>query len=502
MKTLFYTATAVFIALAGVIAFFALQPPTSVGGARVVVEIDASAMPAVDNTDNAKASFDPYPNSVDERPADSPDHTASPAPERSDNSNQVVAQDAPPPSDLPAASTRPEIGAPHAIDPTSPPNAAVTAADPKDIPSPPPGTALAGLNQDRPLFREIKPKAQDAAQPARPAEEQPQNEEPAVPDQVATAAPDQTLPSTNVAVPTAAVPEPDAQQSAPSGLPAGVAVVRAPPAPPPPVPVRRPTNVPSVVERAGTTGDSYAAAQFATAEVVSKTDVPGKPARIALLLRGVGRNNSDTADAIGLLPAAVSLGFWPYASQGHDLASKAREKGHEVIVQVPLEPADYPATNPGPDTLLTSLSPEQNAQRLEEVLKRFDGHSGVTNLMGGKMLHAKAQLKPVLEELKSRGLLYVGESSRSHTTVRELAHEINLRYGAADVLLDNRPSPQAVDKALSRLVAIARQRGSAIGVGNANAVTVQQVHQWAETLAAQNITLVPVGVLTQTPGSS
>jgi uncharacterized protein len=499
MKTLFYTATAVFITLAAVIANFALQPPTSVGGARIVLDIDASGMPVVDKGNSAKASFDPYPGSDDEKPADTPDQTASPTPERTGNSAEVIPDDAnnSSPDRLSAAPAQPEVGTPRSDDVLFPPTIATT-TDPRQIPAPPPGTALAGLNQDRPLFREIRPDIQTAAGIGN------QEADPAAPDQVVTVTGQEVLPSTNVAVPTLSPPETDAALQTQTALPAGVAEVRAPAAPPPPVPVRRPSEIRTVEEHVGTTGSSYAGAQFATAEVSNKpaAEVSNKPARIALLLRGIGRNDADAADAIDSLPSAVSLGFWPYATEGRRLASQAREKGHEIIIQLPLEPADYPTSNPGPDTLLTSLPPEQNAERLEDVLKRFEGHSGVTNLMGGKMLQAKAQMKPVLEDLKARGLLYVGESTRTHTTVRELAREINLRFGAADVLIDSRPSAEAVDKALSRLVTIARQRGSAIGVGNANAVTVQQVHAWSDTLAAQGITLVPIGALAQAPGSS
>jgi polysaccharide deacetylase 2 family uncharacterized protein YibQ len=122
--------------------------------------------------------------------------------------------------------------------------------------------------------------------------------------------------------------------------------------------------------------------------------------------------------------------------------------------------------------------------------------------MGGKMLQSKASLKAILEDVKARGLLYIGESNNSHTTARQLAREISLRFGTAEVMIDANPSPEAIDKALTRLVTIARQRGSAIGIGAATAVTVQQVHEWSESLAAQGITLVPVGALAQAPGAS
>jgi uncharacterized protein len=502
MKTLFYTATAVFLSLAGVIAYFALQPQASVSGPHVVLEIDASAMPAVDG--DAKPSIDSYPGSNDQNSAAQPDSIASPAPEQRGDGAEAIsgAPGSQPPEDYASAAVEPSSGA-QQVENTPLGTSFVTTTDTVQIPSTPPGTALAGLNQDRPLFPEITPETQGSQPSAQPdTDERPVGNQPAR-GQALTASRDQDLPATNVAVPSASPPGPEALRTA-VPLPPGVAVVRAPPALPPPIPVRRPNDIPSIEERVSTTGNSQAGVPVVEETTIAGLEIPSKPApaRVALLLRGVGRNDADSADAIGSLPSAIALGFWPYNSEGGRLAARARDRGHEVIVQLPLEPADYPARAVGPNTLMTTLPPEQNAERLEAVLKRFEGHSGVTNLMGGKMLNDKGPLKAVLEELKARGLIYVGESTSNHATVRELAREINLRFNAADVLIDAQPAPEAIDKALTRLVAIARQRGSAIGIGSATAMTVQQVHEWADTLAAQGVALVPVGALAQATGSS
>ena len=494
MKALFYTATAVFITLAGVIAYFALQTPaSSVGGARIVLDIDVSGMPAGKN--GQAAALDPYANEQEEKPEPAEGAASSEVTENSHAGGQQAN----------AAVVRDDTAAPEA-----PPA--------EQIPALPPGTALAGLEQGRPIFREVTPQSRPHAAPAGG---EPGNTHESAPARGSAAVePSYGLPGTNLAGPVEPLPADErhelrgpadispretaaAPPQAPSAEAAGQTAVAAPevqafvppPPPLPPMPRRRPSDIPGPDERAA--DGSWAGVQFATTEVTAP-----KPARIAILLRGVGRNEQDGADAIAKLPSAISLAFLPYGAESLRLASQAREKGHEIIVQLPLEPTDYPTSNPGPDTLLTSLRPEENAARLQTVLKRFDGHAGVTNFMGGKMLQSKDALKPVLEDIKARGLLYVGESNNSHNTVRQVAREINLRYGAAQVLIDTQANPEAIDKALSRLAAIARQRGSAIGIGIANAVTIEQVQAWSEKLAAQGITLVPVGALAQTPGSS
>ncbi len=101
--------------------------------------------------------------------------------------------------------------------------------------------------------------------------------------------------------------------------------------------------------------------------------LPGKPdaPRIALLVDGLGVSATTTADAIAKLPEAVTLGFVPYGAEIAALATRARTAGHEIVLQVPMEPFDYPDNDPGPQTLLTALTPQQNIDRLHTVLSKI-----------------------------------------------------------------------------------------------------------------------------------
>ncbi len=51
----------------------------------------------------------------------------------------------------------------------------------------------------------------------------------------------------------------------------------------------------------------------------------------------------------------------PYGADVERLVARARGEGHEILLQVPMEPFGYPDNDPGPQTLLTSLTPEQNS---------------------------------------------------------------------------------------------------------------------------------------------
>jgi len=214
---------------------------------------------------------------------------------------------------------------------------------------------------------------------------------------------------------------------------------------------------------------------------------PGEPVRIAILVEGIGLPDGVTMDVIKGLPASVSVACGAYGRNLQEWILKARSAGHEVLLQIPLEPENYPATDPGPHTLLTTLPPEENLKRLQWLMSRYTGYVGLTNHMGAKFEATQASLAPVLEEVKARGLLFVDDGSVKASTGGQIASSIGLDYSVADVQLDG-----DVAKGLAELETLAKQKGSAIGVVSAKPATIKQIADWAAKLEAKGIVLVPV----------
>jgi len=219
---------------------------------------------------------------------------------------------------------------------------------------------------------------------------------------------------------------------------------------------------------------------------------PGEKPRIAVLINGMGLSDGVTAEAIKGLPAPISVAYGAYGRNLQDWVERARGAGHEVLLQVPLEPLDYPTNDPGPHTLLTSLPPEENMKRLQWLMSRFTGYVGVTNLMGAKFETTQASLAPMLEEIKARGLLFVDDGTVKDSAGAQVAGAIGLDYAAADVQIDAVPSPDDINKALARLEAVAKEKGAAIGVASAKPATIKQISQWAGQLQGKGIVLIPV----------
>jgi len=214
---------------------------------------------------------------------------------------------------------------------------------------------------------------------------------------------------------------------------------------------------------------------------------PGEPARVAILVEGIGIPDGVTMDAIKGLPASFSVSCGAYGRNLQEWIVKARDAGHEVLLEIPLEPENYPTSDPGPHTLLTTLPPAENVKRLQWLMSRYTGYVGVTNHMGAKFETTQASLAPVLEEVKARGLLYLDDGSVQGSTAGQIASSIGLDYSVANVHIDG-----DIDKGLAELEALAKQNGAAIGVVSAKPATVKQLAEWAEKLEAKGIVLVPV----------
>jgi uncharacterized protein len=213
---------------------------------------------------------------------------------------------------------------------------------------------------------------------------------------------------------------------------------------------------------------------------------------VAIVIGGLGVGAAKTADAIMKLPAAVTLAFTPYGSDPAKLAERARAQRHEILLQVPMEPFDYPDNDPGPQTLLTTLSPEQNLDRLYWHLSRFQGYAGIANFMGGRFVVTDAVMQPIVREAAKRGLGYLDDGAAPRSVAPSLAASQAMPFARADVSIDAVPTSVEIDRALLKLENLARESGTAVGIASALPISIDRIGLWIKTLESHGIMLVPL----------
>jgi hypothetical protein len=234
--------------------------------------------------------------------------------------------------------------------------------------------------------------------------------------------------------------------------------------------------------------DGLRAAQAYAKPVAAKPNTP----QIAIVISGLGVSFSGTTDAINKLPGPITFAFLPYGNDLEKLTAKAQGLGHELLVEVPMEPFDYPDNDPGPQTLITSLSPEQNIDRLQWAMSRFQRYVGVANLMGARFTTSELSLLPIMREIGRRGLIYVDDASSPRSLASQIAGGNSLAFAKASLVLDSVPSASEIDRALVRLEGIARNNGIAVGFASGLPVTIERVARWAKTAESRGFALVPI----------
>jgi polysaccharide deacetylase 2 family uncharacterized protein YibQ len=217
-----------------------------------------------------------------------------------------------------------------------------------------------------------------------------------------------------------------------------------------------------------------------------------KTPSVAIVIGGLGVGAAKTTDAIMKLPPAVTLGFTPYGSDPGKLVERARAQRHEVLLQLPMEPFDYPDNDPGPQTLLASATAEQNLDRMLWHMSRFQGYVGVANFMGARFIATDTAMQPVMRDAAKRGLAFFDDGASPRSVAAAGAEGQGMPFARADLVVDTVPTSADIDKALARLEGLAKERGVAVGTASALPISIERISAWAKALESRGVMLVPL----------
>lgn len=235
------------------------------------------------------------------------------------------------------------------------------------------------------------------------------------------------------------------------------------------------------------------AAVPAAAPPVASAKSPNRKPRVAVVMVGLGLSRSSTEAALEL-PQGVALSFSPYAfdlAQWMDKAGAARER----YIDLPLEPADYPYSDPGPFALLTGQEEAKNQERLEQILGRATGYAGLVSGADERFTENATSFTPLLTLLKEKGLFYVYLARNENYRLQQANDAIGASLLGADFLIDKSLSSDGIVTALADMEKKAQETGYAVGMARPYPVTIKQLQLWAAGLAAKGIELVPLSTL-------
>ncbi len=214
--------------------------------------------------------------------------------------------------------------------------------------------------------------------------------------------------------------------------------------------------------------------------------------RIAILVKGIALNMHMSNAAVKNLPPEISVAISPYGKEPQKWVAKARTKGHEVFLMLPMEPLSYPANDPGPHTLMADYTVRDNIRRLEWLLSRFTGYVGVVNDMGSKFTASRKAVEPIISDLHDRGLMILDGRTSRYSLLAKEARKIGMPRVSNTRYIDNEVNEAHILKQLKALENSARTYGASVGIMNTYPLSIKIVNQWATSLKEKGFQLVPV----------
>lgn len=224
-------------------------------------------------------------------------------------------------------------------------------------------------------------------------------------------------------------------------------------------------------------------------------DVDASIPQVAILIRGIGLSRSASITAIKSLPPEVSMVISPYARDPGDWVIRARLAGHEVFMGLPMESANFPFEDAGPLALNTAKQVEENMRTLRTLMGMVPGYVGFLSRFGSKFGVAEGQLKPVFEEIKGRGLMFIDSGESGSGAMARIAAELALPKAVVNIQLDRTPTEDEIASKLLRLGALARSQSVAVGMGDPYPHTIREVKNWLAAQSPTKLRLVPVSAI-------
>ena len=238
-------------------------------------------------------------------------------------------------------------------------------------------------------------------------------------------------------------------------------------------------------------------------KVLRKPDYKPKPVpkglpKVAIIIDDIGYERR-VAEKFLSLDAVLTFSVFPHAPFQQRIVRKAHAKGLEIMLHLPMEPDGYPEVDPGPDALLTSMSPDELIDQLNKNLDAVPLIKGVNNHMGSKMTTESTRMYQIFSVLKKRGLFFVDSRTTPESICKPSARLLQIPFAERDVFLDHVQESDFIRRQIKELIRIAEIHGTAIGIAHPHLITYEIFRDELPELQ-KKVRLVPASSLVQIIG--
>jgi polysaccharide deacetylase 2 family uncharacterized protein YibQ len=219
---------------------------------------------------------------------------------------------------------------------------------------------------------------------------------------------------------------------------------------------------------------------------------------VAIIIDDLGYDKK-IAQKFAQLDVALTFSILPFSPFQKRIARLARSKGLEIMIHMPMEPVEYPRVDPGPGTLLTTMSPDELIDQLDKNLNTLPGVKGINNHMGSRMTSESTQMYQIFSILKKRGLFFIDSRTTAESLCEPSARLLQVPFAKRDVFIDHHLKPDFIRNQIKELIRIAKKNGEAVGIMHPHSTTLKVLQEMMPDLKKQ-VRLVPASKIVHPVG--
>ena len=230
-------------------------------------------------------------------------------------------------------------------------------------------------------------------------------------------------------------------------------------------------------------------AQAATGETPrEEPQAAGRRGRIALVIDDFGYTTDDVVEKFMEMDIPLTISVIPSLRHSRDVVRVAAGKGKQAILHLPMEAESFTSEV---EPVLTSMSDAEIASLVGKYLDETPGVSGVNNHLGSIATQDARVMKAVLGVLAPRRLFFLDSLTSSKSIAYTTAKSLGVPAARNDLFIDADTEDRGdVEARLDRLVALAKARGYAIGIGHPRPWTYDAIRAWRERAKDSGVELV------------
>lgn len=169
-----------------------------------------------------------------------------------------------------------------------------------------------------------------------------------------------------------------------------------------------------------------------------------------------------TENQVLAMPSTISVAVLPNAPHAREMAIKAHNSGHEVLIHLPMAPLSKQPLEK--DTLRPEMSSEEIERIIRDAVSKVPNAVGLNNHMGSAMTSSLFGMQKVMQALERYDLYFLDSMTIGNSQAMRAASGTGVKVIKRKVFLDDTQNEADIRRQFNRAVELARRNGSAIAI--------------------------------------